>query len=152
MPQLIYNYLNLFISSAFPDFSQAFPLWHKLCVCVCVRVCVCVFSLLFFYFRESVSGVGEQRESNRENPKLAPHLTWNPMQGSIPQPWDHDLSRNQESDAQTTESPRHPAPVLVLSMSSVPHLKVSCYSCRNVLTSVFPLRSEQCPFSSIPVV
>ena len=30
------------------------------------------------------------------------------MWGSIPQPWDHDLSRNQESDAQPTEPPRRP--------------------------------------------
>ena len=29
-------------------------------------------------------------------------------QGFIPQPWDHDLSRNQKSDAQPTEPPRHP--------------------------------------------
>lgn len=27
------------------------------------------------------------------------------MQGSIPQLWDHDLSQNQESDAQPTEHP-----------------------------------------------
>ena len=28
------------------------------------------------------------------------------MQGSIPRPWDHDLSGNQESDTQLTEPPR----------------------------------------------
>ena len=30
------------------------------------------------------------------------------MWGLIPRPWDHDLSRNQESDAQSTESRRRP--------------------------------------------
>ena len=30
------------------------------------------------------------------------------MQASIPQPWDHDLSRNQELDAQPTEPPGRP--------------------------------------------
>ena len=30
------------------------------------------------------------------------------MQGSIQQPWDQDLSQNQELDAQLTEPPRHP--------------------------------------------
>jgi len=28
--------------------------------------------------------------------------------GSIPEPWDHNLGQNQESDAQRTEPPRHP--------------------------------------------
>ena len=28
--------------------------------------------------------------------------------GSIPQPWGHDLGRNQELGTQPTESPRHP--------------------------------------------
>ena len=31
-----------------------------------------------------------------------------PIWGLIPQPWDRDLSRNQESDAQPIESPRLP--------------------------------------------
>ena len=35
------------------------------------------------------------------------------MWGSVPQPWDHDLSQNQEADAQLTETPRNPqAPLL----------------------------------------
>ena len=47
-----------------------------------------------------------QRERKRENLQQAPHSTWSLMQGSIPQPWDHDLSQNQELDAQPTEPPR----------------------------------------------
>ena len=30
------------------------------------------------------------------------------MQGPVPQLWDHDLSQNQESDAQSTDPPRRP--------------------------------------------
>ena len=60
-----------------------------------------------FYFRErerrresvcmGVCGVGSkgQRERERENPRQSPHLTWKPTQGSIPRPWNHDLSWNQ---------------------------------------------------------
>ena len=44
----------------------------------------------------------------RENPQQASHPVQSPTWGSIPQPWDHDLSWNQTSDAQPTEPPRHP--------------------------------------------
>ena len=37
------------------------------------------------------------------------------MQGSIPQPWDHDLGWNQESGAQPTEPPKRPKEGLILS-------------------------------------
>ena len=50
--------------------------------------------------RESMS------EGERENLKQAPCSAWNPMWGSIPWPWDHDLSWNQELDTQPTESTR----------------------------------------------
>ena len=35
-------------------------------------------------------------------------LSMEPDVGSIPQPWDHDLSGNQESETQPNESPRRP--------------------------------------------
>ena len=49
-------------------------------------------------------------EGQRENPKQSPHCqcrTWCGAQTR--ELWDHDLSRNQESDAQPTEPPRHPS-------------------------------------------
>ena len=36
------------------------------------------------------------------------HTLGGAQHGSIPRPWDHDLSWNQESDAQPTEPSRHP--------------------------------------------
>ena len=51
---------------------------------------------------------GRGRMKDRENPKQAPHLAQSPMQGPIPRPWDHNLSQNQESDAQLTEPSRRP--------------------------------------------
>ena len=56
--------------------------------------------------RAQVRGRGRRRE--RENPKQARHSVQSPTWGSILQPWDHDLSWNQESDAQLTEPPRCP--------------------------------------------
>ena len=55
--------------------------------------------------REHVSR-GEGQEGERKNRKRAPHSAWSPMRGLIPQPWERDLSPNQESDAQPTEPPR----------------------------------------------
>lgn len=40
----------------------------------------------------------EQRERERENLKQTLLWAQSPTWGSIPQPWDHDLSQNQESD------------------------------------------------------
>ena len=42
--------------------------------------------------REEAGGKGG------EDLKQTPHWLWNPMWGLISQPWDHDLSQNQESD------------------------------------------------------
>lgn len=42
------------------------------------------------------------------NLKQAPKPAWSPTWDSIPGPWDHDVGRNQESDAQTNEALRHP--------------------------------------------
>ena len=64
-------------------------------VCNYYHCCCC------FRKREHTSPGERQRE--RQNLKQAPYsersLTW----GSVPQVWEHDLSRNQESDAQPTE-------------------------------------------------
>lgn len=48
----------------------------------------------------------EARVGGRENFKQTPCCVWSPTWGSISRPWGHDLRRNQESDAQLTESPR----------------------------------------------
>ena len=47
-----------------------------------------------------------QRE--RENPKQALCSAWSLTRDLNPQPWDHDLSPNQELDTQWTEPPRRP--------------------------------------------
>ena len=49
-------------------------------------------------------GRGRRREGERENLKQA----WSPMQSSIPRPWDHDLSRNQESGRSTNRATQVP--------------------------------------------
>ena len=51
---------------------------------------------------------GRAVEEERQNLKQAPHSARSPTRGSISRPWNHDLSRNQELDAQLIEPPRHP--------------------------------------------
>ena len=51
-------------------------------------------------------------EGRGRNPKQVPCSARSLMQGSIPRPWDHDLSGNQESDVQPTEQPGAQVPVL----------------------------------------
>ena len=46
-----------------------------------------------------------ETETERENLKKAPCSALSLTQGSIPRPWDHNLSRNQELNAQRTEQP-----------------------------------------------
>ena len=72
-----------------------------------------LFFVLFFFFRARVRA-GRGRGRRTENLKQAPRLVQSPTQGSISQPRDHDLSRNQESDAQLTEPPRCPSPILLI--------------------------------------
>ena len=55
-----------------------------------------------------MNGGEGQREREKETERES---AWNPMQDLIPQPWEHDLSQNQESNAQQTEPPRHPGPL-----------------------------------------
>ena len=45
--------------------------------------------------REKEREKERERERERENLKQAPRSVWSPTQGSIPQSWDHDLSRSQ---------------------------------------------------------
>lgn len=45
----------------------------------------------------------EERERERENVKQGLRSGWSPTWGLILLPWDHELSHNQESDAQPPE-------------------------------------------------
>ena len=53
------------------------------------------------------SGNG-QREKRRENLGQTLPGKHKAQDRAWPQDWDHDVSQNQESDAQPTEPPRHP--------------------------------------------
>ena len=69
--------------------------------------------LIYLFLRETETArVGEgqrERERERENPKQAPICQHRARGGArTHEPWDHDLSWNQESDAQPTEPPRRP--------------------------------------------
>ena len=56
---------------------------------------------------EGIKGERETEfERQNENLKQAACSAHSLTQGLIPQPWDHDLSGNQELDTQPTESPR----------------------------------------------
>ena len=59
----------------------------------------------FFFKRET------KREADRESQAGSTLLVQSPTWGSISQTWDHDLSQNQEPDAQLTEPPRRPSKV-----------------------------------------
>ena len=54
--------------------------------------------ILFIYLtereraREHKLGLSGAEEQQRELEKRAPHRAGSPLQGSIPGPWDHDLS------------------------------------------------------------
>lgn len=66
------------------------------------------FKDIFISFRERACR-GRARERGRKNAKQTPYWAWSLMWGSIPQPWDHDPSGNQELDAKLTEPPRRPS-------------------------------------------
>ena len=76
-----------------------------------------LFNLFIFYFRASKWGWGVEGESEKErarwrqNLKQAPHSVRSLMRGSVPWPWDYNLSWNQELDAQPTEPSRCPSSV-----------------------------------------
>ena len=54
--------------------------------------------IYFFILKREREHVWEQGEGQSENLKQTPHWVRRPTQGLISQPWDHDLSQNQESD------------------------------------------------------
>ena len=74
------------------------------------------FLLLLFLFilwgrekgRERERAGERGRRRGRETLKQPPCSARSLMRGSIPQPWDHDLNRNRESDTQPTEPPWRP--------------------------------------------
>ena len=64
------------------------------------------FLKIFIYLRQRETvqeGGGAEREG-----QVNSFWAWGPTWGAIAQPWDHDLSWNQESDAQPTETARCP--------------------------------------------
>ena len=65
------------------------------------------FKILFIYLQRDWVEEGAEGEGDREF-QADPPLSTEPEVGLIPQPWDHDLSKNQESVAQPTEPPRCP--------------------------------------------
>ena len=66
----------------------------------------------FIVFRERECMKEERgRGKERENLKQAPCSVRSPTRGLIPRLWEHDLNRNQESNTQLTEPPRHPSPL-----------------------------------------
>ena len=71
---------------------------------------------IYFFILEMSGGRG--RRSGREKPKQTPRSVWSLMWGSIPRSWNHDLGRKQESDAQPTEPPRYPLPLIFLTFFS----------------------------------
>ena len=61
----------------------------------------------------AVSELGRGRERETRNPKQAPCCQHRAQCGSWPhKPWDHDLSLNQELDAELTEPLRHPRVII----------------------------------------
>ena len=76
-----------------------------------------LFIYLFLLLAREINKQGErmrereretETETETENLKQVPCSAQSWVWGSIPQPWDHDLNRNQESDAQLTEPPGAP--------------------------------------------
>ena len=67
---------------------------------------------LFFLFlereREKARARGRQGRGERKNLKQVPCPAQSAMQGSIPWPWDHNLSQNKEADTPLTEPPGAP--------------------------------------------
>ena len=117
----LYYHSAPFYASSRALITVFYNLWGSLeapyssCICstlVFLCVCVCV-----VYDGGDRQG-GERRrgeewrgeERGGENLKQDPSSAQSPMQGSIPQPWDYDLSRNQELDTQLTEPLRCPHP------------------------------------------
>ena len=76
-----------------------------------------------------------QRE--RENIKQATCSSWRQSQGSILQPWDHEMNQNQDSDTQVTEPPWHPSSYLYLNRYLFTCLFTVDFLQKHVAVSVF---------------
>ena len=85
------------------------------------------FNVYLFWEREG--GLGKrQREREKENPKQALHCQHGAQcQAQTDQAWDHELSRNQQSDVQPTEPPRHPIIKDFLTAKSNAHFEVHSF-------------------------
>ena len=82
---------------------------------------------LFWETEQQESRGRGEREGERESRAGSmPISTSAPTRGSILWPWDHDLSRSQESDAQLTEPPRHPCSLII--MGNHPRKVKFCFS------------------------
>ena len=68
----------------------------------------------FIWEREEERDSGRDRGGGRQHLKQTPCWVWSPTWGSIPGPWDHDLSRNQESNTWPTVALRCWAPEIDL--------------------------------------
>ena len=66
-----------------------------------------------YFFFKFILDIYRETKREREKLKQTPHSTWSLMQGSTPQPWDHDLRKNQELDDQPIEPLRSPNPCVI---------------------------------------
>ena len=98
----VFYLLKMIISSE--DASDFNHHWSVAYTHVSMHTHNVVFCFVLFFKERAQEGGGAEGERNRQtdrhNPKQAPCSSWSLTRGSIPRPWDHDLSRNQESDTQ----------------------------------------------------
>ena len=97
---------------------------------------------MYYFIRERERG----RERWRENLKQAPHSSQSPTWGSIPQPWDHDLSQNQELDAQSLNHLSHPGSASTIFYFNYGHKLMhssNCTSQKPKTCSVMPTTHSQ---------
>lgn len=89
-------------------------------------------SCLLFYFSKILfirerDGEHEQGEEQEEGDKQTPCSVRSPARGLTSQPWDHDLSPDQEADTQQTEPSRCPESWLLkefsIQLGKLPHMK-----------------------------
>ena len=107
---LPFMWVSVFIPSPYKDKSYIGlqpPIWlHIILITFFLKM------YLFFYFRERESKsrgwAGSRRGKGRENPSQTPRWVWSPTWGFILQPWDHNLSPNQESDLHRLSHPGTP--------------------------------------------
>ena len=112
-----------------------------------VLLCKKLLKFIYFWERHRQHEQGGSRERGREGERISSRLctaSKEPNVGlELTKLWDHDLSRNQESDAQPTELPRHPR--VTYKLSIVLWVQV-CFDVRlnrclvrpfNMLTTIF---------------